>query len=44
MEEFEHKLEEIRNLPTCEPCDGEECEFHALCKWLRPAETPSEAQ
>lgn len=44
MEEFEAKLEEIRSLPACEPCDGEGCEFHALCEWLRPAETPREAE
>lgn len=44
MDEFEAKLEEIRNLPTCEPCDGEECPYHALCVYLRPAETAPEAE
>lgn len=34
MDEFEKRLEEIRSMPTCEPCDGEECPYHALCECL----------
>lgn len=34
-EEFEDKLREIAAEPTCEPCDGDECEYRDLCRCLR---------
>lgn len=44
MDEFEEKLEEIRSLPLCEPCDGESCEYRVLCEFLRDAEKAQEGE
>ncbi len=34
-EEFLEKLKEVIEAEPCEPCDGEECEYHAFCQMIR---------